>query len=111
MVHCSDGWDRTAQVTALAEICLDPYYRTSLGFAVLVEREFVRFGHRFQTRCGSSSQASPIFVQWLDCVRRAKRTREFPIARVFLQDFSYIGEVRRVFVNFQKFSSIDHTRF
>ena len=28
VVHCSDGWDRTAQVVALAELILDPYYRT-----------------------------------------------------------------------------------
>lgn len=28
MVHCSDGWDRTPQIVALAELLLDPYYRT-----------------------------------------------------------------------------------
>jgi len=28
MVHCSDGWDRTPQIVALAEILLDPYYRS-----------------------------------------------------------------------------------
>ena len=28
LVHCSDGWDRTAQLVALAELILDPYYRT-----------------------------------------------------------------------------------
>jgi len=28
LVHCSDGWDRTAQVVSLAELLLDPYYRT-----------------------------------------------------------------------------------
>ncbi|VDO88226.1 unnamed protein product [Schistosoma mattheei] len=34
LVHCSDGWDRTAQVCALAQIILDPYYRTFLGLQV-----------------------------------------------------------------------------
>lgn len=29
LVHCSDGWDRTPQIVALAKILLDPYYRTS----------------------------------------------------------------------------------
>ncbi len=52
MVHCSDGWDRTPQVTSLAQILLDPYYRTVEGFAVLVEKEWCAFGHRFETRCG-----------------------------------------------------------
>lgn len=28
LVHCSDGWDRTPQIVALAELMLDPYYRT-----------------------------------------------------------------------------------
>lgn len=28
LVHCSDGWDRTSQIIALAELLLDPYYRT-----------------------------------------------------------------------------------
>lgn len=28
LVHCSDGWDRTPQIVSLAELMLDPYYRT-----------------------------------------------------------------------------------
>ncbi|KAJ1938379.1 phosphatidylinositol-3-phosphatase ymr1, partial [Linderina macrospora] len=52
VVHCSDGWDRTAQLTSLAQLCLDPYYRTIEGFAVLVEKEWVSFGHQFSLRCG-----------------------------------------------------------
>lgn len=28
LVHCSDGWDRTPQIVALAELMLDPFYRT-----------------------------------------------------------------------------------
>jgi len=34
LVHCSDGWDRTAQTCSLAGIMLDPYYRTIEGFQV-----------------------------------------------------------------------------
>ena len=32
LVHCTDGWDRTAQMAALAELMLDGRYRTIRGF-------------------------------------------------------------------------------
>ena len=47
-VHCSDGWDRTPQVCALAQLIVDPYYRTLRGFAVLIEKDFCAFGHPFE---------------------------------------------------------------
>lgn len=34
LVHCSDGWDRTAQVCSLGSLLMDPYYRTIKGFMV-----------------------------------------------------------------------------
>lgn len=52
LVHCSDGWDRTSQIVSLAQICLDPYFRTCRGFAVLVEKDWMSFGHRFNERSG-----------------------------------------------------------
>lgn len=48
VVHCSDGWDRTGQLTSLAMLMLDGYYRTIRGFEVLLEKEWLSFGHRFQ---------------------------------------------------------------
>jgi hypothetical protein len=79
LVHCSDGWDRTAQLTSLAQLLIDPYARTLDGFAVLVEKEWTAFGHRFATRTGTGGsghdrgdhkdgQRSPVFLQWLDAV-------------------------------------------
>lgn len=55
LIHCSDGWDRTAQLSAVAQICLDPFYRTFEGFKVLVEKDWVSFGHKFLDRCGHLS--------------------------------------------------------
>ncbi|KAG0183345.1 hypothetical protein DFQ28_000931 [Apophysomyces sp. BC1034] len=55
LIHCSDGWDRTAQLVAISELCLDPYYRTFKGFQVLIEKEWISFGHKFADRCGHLS--------------------------------------------------------
>ena len=52
LIHCSDGWDRTSQLCALSQIMLDPYYRTIEGFIVLVEKDWLSFGHMFQKRSG-----------------------------------------------------------
>ena len=52
LVHCSDGWDRTAQICSLVQIILDPFFRTIEGFAILIEKEWVSFGHQFATRNG-----------------------------------------------------------
>ncbi|XP_045770203.1 myotubularin-related protein 4 isoform X2 [Maniola jurtina] len=74
LVHCSDGWDRTPQLVAAAQLILDPYYRTLQGFRILVEREWLDFGHKFADRCGHQfgaedpNERSPIFLQWLHVV-------------------------------------------
>ncbi|XP_061620616.1 myotubularin isoform X2 [Phyllopteryx taeniolatus] len=47
VVHCSDGWDRTAQLTSLAMLMLDSHYRTLKGLQVLIEKEWISFGHKF----------------------------------------------------------------
>ncbi|PYI11193.1 phosphatases II [Aspergillus sclerotiicarbonarius CBS 121057] len=52
LIHCSDGWDRTSQLSALSQVCLDPYYRTMEGFMVLVEKDWLSFGHMFRHRSG-----------------------------------------------------------
>ncbi len=52
LIHCSDGWDRTSQLSALSQMCLDPYYRTLEGFIVLVEKDWLSFGHMFRHRSG-----------------------------------------------------------
>ncbi|RMC07937.1 hypothetical protein DUI87_15408 [Hirundo rustica rustica] len=48
-VHCGAGWDRTAQLTSLAVLVLDGYYRTVEGFEVLVQKEWISFGHTFSS--------------------------------------------------------------
>ncbi|XP_033905928.3 myotubularin-related protein 1-like isoform X6 [Acipenser ruthenus] len=91
VVHCSDGWDRTAQLTSLALLMLDSYYRTIKGFEVLIEKEWISFGHRFAVRVGhgdvnhTNSERSPLFVQFIDCVWQMMR--QFPAAFEFNELF------------------------
>lgn len=91
VVHCSDGWDRTAQLTSLSMIMLDSYYRTLKGFEVLVEKEWVSFGHKFAQRIGhgddkhQDADRSPVFLQFVDCVWQM--TKQFPNAFEFNEHF------------------------
>ncbi|NWW42293.1 MTMR4 protein, partial [Pedionomus torquatus] len=60
LVHCSDGWDRTPQIVALAKILLDPYYRTMEVRAV--PRRWVVSAKRqlFGAESGGSSRSFPV---------------------------------------------------
>ena len=65
--HCSDGWDRTAQLSCLSQLLLDPYYRTIEGFRDLINKDWIEFGHMFGIRnSADNSDSSPIFLQFLD---------------------------------------------
>ncbi|KAG5844083.1 myotubularin-like [Anguilla anguilla] len=91
VVHCSDGWDRTAQLCALAMLMLDSYYRTLQGFQVLLQKEWISFGHKFSSRIGhgdknhADADRSPIFLQFIDCVWQM--TKQFPTAFEFNDRF------------------------
>lgn len=91
LVHCSDGWDRTGQLCGISMLCLDPFYRTIRGFMVLVEKEWLSFGHKFALRIGhgydnpSDEQRSPIFVQFIDCVWQL--TQQYPCSFEFNSAF------------------------
>uniref|UniRef100_A0A3Q2YQK4 Myotubularin related protein 3 n=1 Tax=Hippocampus comes TaxID=109280 RepID=A0A3Q2YQK4_HIPCM len=91
LVHCSDGWDRTPQIVALSKLLLDPYYRTIEGFQVLVEMDWLDFGHKFADRCGHGENSEdvnercPVFLQWLDCVHQLQR--QFPCSFEFNEAF------------------------
>ncbi|XP_012722311.2 myotubularin-related protein 7a [Fundulus heteroclitus] len=82
LVHCSDGWDRTAQVCSVACVLLDPYYRTLKGLMVLIEKDWISFGHKFTQRCNhlvrDPKEVSPIIDQFLECVWQLME--QFPCA-------------------------------
>lgn len=99
LIHCSDGWDRTPQITSLAQILLDGYYRTIEGFMVLIEKEWLLFGHKFGDRLGfnftdtsfKEAERSPVFFQFLDAVWQVMQ--QFPWTFEFSEDLLLvIGE-------------------
>ncbi|XP_061901543.1 myotubularin-related protein 7a [Entelurus aequoreus] len=89
LIHCSDGWDRTAQVCSVACVLLEPYYRTIKGLMVLIEKDWVSFGHKFSHRCnhrvGDPKEVSPIIDQFLECVWQLME--QFPCAFEFNERF------------------------
>ncbi|XP_032390613.1 myotubularin-related protein 7 isoform X2 [Etheostoma spectabile] len=89
LVHCSDGWDRTAQACSVASILLDPYYRTIKGLMVLIEKDWVCFGHKFSHRYahldGDPKEVSPVIDQFLECVWQL--SEQFPCAFEFNERF------------------------
>jgi len=56
---------------------------------MLIEKEWLAFGHKFADRHGqsncSNSEWSPIFLQWVECVLNI--TRQFPTAFQFNEAF------------------------
>ncbi|XP_066515852.1 myotubularin-related protein 7b isoform X2 [Hoplias malabaricus] len=89
LVHCSDGWDRTAQACSVASLLLDPHYRTIKGFMVLIEKDWVSFGHKFSHRYahldGDPKEVSPVLDQFLECVWQLME--QFPCAFEFNERF------------------------
>ncbi|KAI6215064.1 Myotubularin-related and Zinc finger domain containing protein [Aphelenchoides besseyi] len=95
VVHCSDGWDRTAQTVSIAQLLLDSYYRTFHGFQVLIDKDWLGFGFKIDDRCAHITspndeylkEISPIFTQFIDVVYQIMRQE--PLAFEFNERFLF----------------------
>ena len=89
LVSFEAGFDFTTQVVSLAQLLLDPYYRTMDGFQVLIQKEWIWFGHKFQQRnlplSDQSKEESPVFLQFIDCVWQIMQ--QFPSVFEFNEEF------------------------
>uniref|UniRef100_A0A5K3EUF0 UDENN domain-containing protein n=2 Tax=Mesocestoides corti TaxID=53468 RepID=A0A5K3EUF0_MESCO len=106
-VCLEDGSDVVTQIVSLAQVMLDPAYRTVAGFWSLVEKEWLLFGHPFNQRVGQkaggssgkASHFSPVFLQFLDAVHQL--VRQFPLSfefnDFFLQFLAYHHVSNRFF--------------
>eukprot|EP00002_Diphylleia_rotans_P013935 TRINITY_DN2714_c0_g1_i12.p1 TRINITY_DN2714_c0_g1~~TRINITY_DN2714_c0_g1_i12.p1 ORF type:complete len:1010 (-),score=157.29 TRINITY_DN2714_c0_g1_i12:251-3280(-) len=73
LLSCYRGYDSSSMASSLAQILLDPFYRTFQGFQVLVEKEWVSMGYPFGVLLGNSLSdlnpppyAGASFLQFMD---------------------------------------------
>ncbi|CDW76870.1 myotubularin-related protein 2 [Stylonychia lemnae] len=79
LIYCQNGQVGSSVISSLAQIMIDPYYRTFDGFRALIFKEWIYFGHNFikYNNLMTDIQGlnydqyyTPVFILFLDCVHQ-----------------------------------------
>lgn len=63
-----DTESRGAQISAIVQLLMNPFYRTFEGFPHLIEKEFLHFGCPKSAKKEREEDKSIILIQFFDCV-------------------------------------------